>query len=153
MATHSSILPRKSHEQRSLEDYSLWDHKESDMTQQLNNKYYKQVRHQWCDLRIHTKPLFPSPTNGSHIKSSLTFHCKKLSVQLVEGLPSFKINAQEKEALSDLGNQILSSEKQWVRQSLFCWSTGGVKNQGTRVVRTEWEECNWNKNCGGKQDE
>ena len=34
-----------------------------------------------------------------------------MSVQWVEGLPSFKTNAQEKEALSELGNQILSSEK------------------------------------------
>ena len=37
MASHSSILPGKSHEQRSLAGYSPWDHKESDMTEQLNN--------------------------------------------------------------------------------------------------------------------
>ena len=32
MATHSSILPGKSHGQRSLVDYSPWGHKELDMT-------------------------------------------------------------------------------------------------------------------------
>ena len=37
MATHSSILPGKSHGQRSLEDYSPWDRRESDMTEQLDN--------------------------------------------------------------------------------------------------------------------
>ena len=33
MATHSSILVWKSHGQRSLEGYSPWGHKESDMTE------------------------------------------------------------------------------------------------------------------------
>ena len=34
MATHSSVfLPEKSHEQRSLSDYSPKGHKESDMTE------------------------------------------------------------------------------------------------------------------------
>ena len=33
MAAHSSILPGKSHGQRSLVDYSPWVHKESDMTE------------------------------------------------------------------------------------------------------------------------
>ena len=33
MATHSSILPRKSHGQRSLGGYSLWGRKESDTTE------------------------------------------------------------------------------------------------------------------------
>ena len=33
MAIHSSILPGKSHGQRSLEGYSPWGHKESDMTE------------------------------------------------------------------------------------------------------------------------
>ena len=37
MATHSSILPGKSHRQRSLEGYSPWGHKESDTTEQLNS--------------------------------------------------------------------------------------------------------------------
>ena len=36
MATHSSILAGKSHEQRSLMGYSPWGHKESDMTEQLS---------------------------------------------------------------------------------------------------------------------
>ena len=31
------FLPRKSHGQRSLVGFSPWDHKESDMTEQLNN--------------------------------------------------------------------------------------------------------------------
>ena len=35
MATHSSILARKSHGQRSLVGYSSWGRKESDMTKQL----------------------------------------------------------------------------------------------------------------------
>ena len=38
IATHSSILPRESHGQRSLAGYSQCGHKESDMTEQLNNK-------------------------------------------------------------------------------------------------------------------
>ena len=33
MAAHSSILPGKSHGQRSLVDYSPWGHEESDMTE------------------------------------------------------------------------------------------------------------------------
>ena len=32
LATHSSILAGEFHGQRNLEDYSLWSHKESDMT-------------------------------------------------------------------------------------------------------------------------
>ena len=32
MATHSIFSPGKFHAQRSLEDYSPWDHKELDMT-------------------------------------------------------------------------------------------------------------------------
>ena len=32
MATHSNILPGEPHGQRSLEGYSPWGHKESDMT-------------------------------------------------------------------------------------------------------------------------
>ena len=32
MASHSSILSKKSHEQRNLAGYSPWAHKESDMT-------------------------------------------------------------------------------------------------------------------------
>ena len=39
MATHSSILPGKSHGQRSLAGSSLWDCKESHMTQRLNHHY------------------------------------------------------------------------------------------------------------------
>ena len=36
MATHSSTLAWKSHGQRSLVDYSPWDHKESDTTELLH---------------------------------------------------------------------------------------------------------------------
>ena len=36
MAIHSSILPGKSHGQRSLEDYSPWGRKELDTTEQLH---------------------------------------------------------------------------------------------------------------------
>ena len=36
MATHSSILPGKSHRQRSLVGYSPWGRKESDMTERLH---------------------------------------------------------------------------------------------------------------------
>ena len=38
MATYSSTLAWKSHGQRSLVDYSPWDRKESDMTEQLHFK-------------------------------------------------------------------------------------------------------------------
>ena len=38
MATYSGFLPGKYHAQRSLKDYSPWGHKESDMTEWLNNK-------------------------------------------------------------------------------------------------------------------
>ena len=36
METHSSILPEKSHRQRSLAGYNQWGHKESDTTEQLS---------------------------------------------------------------------------------------------------------------------
>ena len=36
MATHSSVLARESHGQRSLAGYSPWGRKESDMTEQIN---------------------------------------------------------------------------------------------------------------------
>ena len=36
MATHSVFLPGESHEQRSLEGYSPWGRKESDMTERLS---------------------------------------------------------------------------------------------------------------------
>ena len=41
MATHPSILAWKIHGQRSLEGYSPWGAKESDMTYQLNNNTNK----------------------------------------------------------------------------------------------------------------
>ena len=49
MATCSSILPGKSHGQRSLAGYSRWGHKESDMTERLtmsmSTKYYYDLLH------------------------------------------------------------------------------------------------------------
>ena len=36
LATHSVLLPVKYQGQRSLADYSLWGHKESDTTEQLS---------------------------------------------------------------------------------------------------------------------
>ena len=41
MATHSSILPGKSHKQRSLMGYSPWGHKESDTTEWLNHQHHQ----------------------------------------------------------------------------------------------------------------
>ena len=40
MATHSSILPREFHGQRSLGGYSPWGHRESDTTEQLTLSEY-----------------------------------------------------------------------------------------------------------------
>ena len=39
MATHSIFLTGELHGQRSLVDYTLWGHKESDMTERLTYKY------------------------------------------------------------------------------------------------------------------
>ena len=43
MATHSSVLPGKSHGWRSLVDYSLWGCKESDTTEQLHTALHNLV--------------------------------------------------------------------------------------------------------------
>ena len=43
ITTNSSILAGKSHGQRSLAGYSPWGHKESDTTQQLNNKQQSNI--------------------------------------------------------------------------------------------------------------
>ena len=40
MATHSSILAGEFHGQRSLEGYSPWGHKESDMTERLTLSHF-----------------------------------------------------------------------------------------------------------------
>ena len=45
MATHSSFLLGKSHEQRSLAGYSPWSHKETDIAKQLNNNNRVDVRY------------------------------------------------------------------------------------------------------------
>ena len=42
MATHSSILAGKFHEQRNLVGYSPWGYKESDITKQLNTHPHTQ---------------------------------------------------------------------------------------------------------------
>ena len=44
MATHSSVLPGRSHGQRSLAGYSPWGQKESDVTWQLNQQQCVRVR-------------------------------------------------------------------------------------------------------------
>ena len=43
MATHSIFFPGKSHGQWSLAGYSLWGCKESETTEQLKNKYMKNI--------------------------------------------------------------------------------------------------------------
>ena len=43
MTTHFSGLPGKSRGQRSLVGYSPWDHKELDMTEQLNFTFHDKV--------------------------------------------------------------------------------------------------------------
>ena len=43
IATHSSILPGKSHGWRSLVGYSQWGHKELDKTEQLNFHFFLYV--------------------------------------------------------------------------------------------------------------
>ena len=48
MATHSSILPEESCGQRSLEGYSPWGHRQSDMTE--NARFT-------CDLGINNDSL------------------------------------------------------------------------------------------------
>ena len=51
MATHSSLLARKFHGQRSVVGYSPWCHKELDTTEPLNSK----------DTNTGTKMTSPSP--------------------------------------------------------------------------------------------
>ena len=52
MATHSSILARKPHGQRSLVGYSPWGHKELDISEQLNTQH-------WI-LEVRNMPSFSS---------------------------------------------------------------------------------------------
>ena len=55
MATHSSILAWRIHEQRSLACYSPWGLKESDMTERLTHTTFKSVS---CDsLRDYVQQL------------------------------------------------------------------------------------------------
>ena len=44
MATHSCILPGKSHGQRSLAGYSSLDHKELDMTEHTHEKLFTKLK-------------------------------------------------------------------------------------------------------------
>ena len=48
MATYSSILPWEIHGQRRLLGYSPWGHKESDMTEQLNNDNQNKINWRIC---------------------------------------------------------------------------------------------------------
>ena len=52
MATHSSILPGKSHGQRTLVGYSSWGCKESDTTERLNTTKYRKSKFLGKYLRI-----------------------------------------------------------------------------------------------------
>ena len=55
MATHSRILPGKSHGQRSLVDCSQWGHKESGMTEPLT---HTQKNHKQKKLLIHLFQIY-----------------------------------------------------------------------------------------------
>ena len=59
MAIHSSILPGKSHGQRSLEGYSPWDRKESDMTKQISLLFLKQTKLTDASGPLHLLVSFP----------------------------------------------------------------------------------------------
>ena len=71
MATHSGILPRESHGQRSLVGYSPWGHKELDTTEQLT--HFQQP------LQFYLHP--------SYLLSSLV--AQRLSICLQCGRPGF----------------------------------------------------------------
>ena len=51
MATHCSILPGESHGKRSLVGYSLWGHKESDMTEYARTHTHT-PRHWVCPAHL-----------------------------------------------------------------------------------------------------
>ena len=53
MATHSSILPGKSHGQRSLTGYSLWGRKESDTTEKLHSLTHSIYNVSKIELSLH----------------------------------------------------------------------------------------------------
>ena len=48
MATHSVFFPEESHRQRSLEGYTPWGHKGSDMTEQLTFWHFTSVSSEGC---------------------------------------------------------------------------------------------------------
>ena len=55
MATHSVFFPEKSHRQRSLEGYTPWGHKGSDMTEQLTLSHFTSVSSEGrCNRIPHT---------------------------------------------------------------------------------------------------
>ena len=61
------LLPGKSNGQRSLADDSLWDHKESDTTERLNNKFAKLLFSRSSHVR-----LFKTPWTGAR-QDSVSF--------------------------------------------------------------------------------
>ena len=96
MATYSVFLPGKSHGERSLVGFSPWDHKQLDMTEQLNNNnpetwrrivsHHKQVdtlrkEHQLCGPSTWSLILVP-PTDASLklcVSRSLYINCRYYS--------------------------------------------------------------------------
>ena len=74
MATHSSILAGKSHEQKSLVGYSAWGHRESDMTERAYTGGHQGI--QAISLRDPSKSGQPGGYL-SHI-FPLSFHWPKI---------------------------------------------------------------------------
>ena len=50
LATHPVLLPGESYEQRILEGYSPWSHKESDMTERLNSNSNAELSAAACGI-------------------------------------------------------------------------------------------------------
>ena len=75
MATHSSTLAGKSHEWRSMVDYSPWGHKESDTTEHYSNRRTVSIQpfHMFC--KSHLLYQFPLPLKYSqqHLTKDVVF--------------------------------------------------------------------------------
>ena len=74
MATHSSILPGESHEQRSLVGYSPWGHTESDTTEVTT--YHAACMHE--DPHVHL--LFPCWQRKILCETITTFKVINMSI-------------------------------------------------------------------------
>ena len=86
MATHSSILARESHGQRSLAGYSPWDYKQLDTTWWLSNNskslrqaYWQQTHFSFQHLRPVTTPPFCFQLFRWEISHYLTMFSYRLS--------------------------------------------------------------------------